>query len=305
MFPCIGKMVVTLYISDLPPVQRCDRKLGVHWTCVFCRIELDLEQTEERVKHLNMLCSVVLPQDAYSEVASLFAEFFRDLDIVPSDIIAGLVLLRQRQRAKRSAILDQVQARAGKIHTLNAWESKFTCVSVPQGNNDILAFLSGMPVTRSTRYLDLKNSVRARMWNPVPVVKCVYVCVTALSVHHSCRRRWPCIRRCVITCCLPWRRMAGPCTCWGTRPVASAGCSAPARKSRFTEQGFLKLPRVTNRVCRATSEYPLWLRSFILKINVRNVNVEECECFFLRQATFKLIVCYFRSVVLRNSGFCI
>lgn len=47
-------------------------------------------------------------QDAYSEVASLFAEFFRDLDIVPSDIIAGLVLLRQRQRTKRSAILDQV-----------------------------------------------------------------------------------------------------------------------------------------------------------------------------------------------------
>uniref|UniRef100_A0A8C1PZ28 Diacylglycerol lipase-alpha n=1 Tax=Cyprinus carpio TaxID=7962 RepID=A0A8C1PZ28_CYPCA len=46
--------------------------------------------------------------DAYSEVASLFAEFFRDLDIVPSDIIAGLVLLRQRQRAKRAAILDQV-----------------------------------------------------------------------------------------------------------------------------------------------------------------------------------------------------
>ena len=41
-------------------------------------------------------------------MASLFAEFFRDLDIVPSDIIAGLVLLRQRQRSKRSAILDQV-----------------------------------------------------------------------------------------------------------------------------------------------------------------------------------------------------
>ncbi|CAL1603811.1 unnamed protein product [Knipowitschia caucasica] len=71
--------------------------------------------------------------DAYSEVASLFAEFFRDLDIVPSDIIAGLVLLRQRQRSKRSAILDQA-------------------------NNDIIAFLSGMPVTRNTRYLDLKNS---------------------------------------------------------------------------------------------------------------------------------------------------
>uniref|UniRef100_A0A8D0H6K1 Diacylglycerol lipase-alpha n=1 Tax=Sphenodon punctatus TaxID=8508 RepID=A0A8D0H6K1_SPHPU len=46
--------------------------------------------------------------DAYSEIAYLFAEFFRDLDIVPSDIIAGLVLLRQRQRAKRSAVLDEV-----------------------------------------------------------------------------------------------------------------------------------------------------------------------------------------------------
>lgn len=50
-------------------------------------------------------------QDAYSEIAYLFAEFFRDLDIVPSDIIAGLVLLRQRQRAKRNAVLDEVSTR--------------------------------------------------------------------------------------------------------------------------------------------------------------------------------------------------
>uniref|UniRef100_A0A8C6SC63 Diacylglycerol lipase-alpha n=1 Tax=Neogobius melanostomus TaxID=47308 RepID=A0A8C6SC63_9GOBI len=80
--------------------------------------------------------------DAYSEVASLFAEFFRDLDIVPSDIIAGLVLLRQRQRSKRSAILDQA-------------------------NNDIIAFLSGMPVTRNTRYLDLKHSGEMNMYKEV------------------------------------------------------------------------------------------------------------------------------------------
>ncbi|XP_052416642.1 diacylglycerol lipase-alpha isoform X2 [Carassius gibelio] len=80
--------------------------------------------------------------DAYSEVASLFAEFFRDLDIVPSDIIAGLVLLRQRQRAKRAAILDQA-------------------------NNDVLAFLSGIPVTRNTKYLDLKNSAEMAMYKEV------------------------------------------------------------------------------------------------------------------------------------------
>ncbi|KAL0189582.1 hypothetical protein M9458_016681, partial [Cirrhinus mrigala] len=80
--------------------------------------------------------------DAYSEVASLFAEFFRDLDIVPSDIIAGLVLLRQRQRAKRASILDQA-------------------------NNDVLAFLSGIPVTRNTKYLDLKNSTEMAMYKEV------------------------------------------------------------------------------------------------------------------------------------------
>lgn len=78
------------------------------------RLEHQLKYTHasycESVSYVHTPFSVedILSQDAYSEVASLFAEFFRDLDIVPSDIIAGLVLLRQRQRAKRSAILDQV-----------------------------------------------------------------------------------------------------------------------------------------------------------------------------------------------------
>uniref|UniRef100_A0A8C4QDZ7 Diacylglycerol lipase-alpha n=1 Tax=Eptatretus burgeri TaxID=7764 RepID=A0A8C4QDZ7_EPTBU len=70
--------------------------------------------------------------DAYSEVAVLFAEFFRDLDLVPSDLIAGLVLLRQEQRRKRHAVLDET-------------------------NNDIIAFLSGIPITCHTKYLDLKD----------------------------------------------------------------------------------------------------------------------------------------------------
>lgn len=37
-------------------------------------------------------------------------------------------------------------------------------VFLPQANNDILAFLSGMPVTRNTKYLDLKNSVSVCLW---------------------------------------------------------------------------------------------------------------------------------------------
>lgn len=39
---------------------------------------------------------------------------------------------------------------------------------VLQANNDILAFLSGMPVTRNTKYLDLKNSVSG--YHPYPTL---------------------------------------------------------------------------------------------------------------------------------------
>ena len=50
------------------------------------------------------------PQSSFSEVARLFTEFFRDLDVVPSDIVAGLVLLRQEQKQRRKWIVQQVCA---------------------------------------------------------------------------------------------------------------------------------------------------------------------------------------------------
>ncbi|XP_007885645.2 diacylglycerol lipase-alpha [Callorhinchus milii] len=107
------------------------------------RHRLEEEQASSWSRRLKFFLCCTRAQDsqsdAYSEVAFLFAEFFRDLDIVPSDIIAGLVLLRQRQRAKRNAVLDEA-------------------------NNDILAFLSGIPVTRNTKYLDLKNSQEMYMY---------------------------------------------------------------------------------------------------------------------------------------------
>lgn len=43
-------------------------------------------------------------------------------------------------------------------HAPWTWDSRFHTL-VLQANNDILTFLSGMPVTRNTKYLDLKNSV--------------------------------------------------------------------------------------------------------------------------------------------------
>ena len=48
-------------------------------------------------------------QSSFSEVAKLFTEFFRDLDVVPTDVIAGLVLLRRHQKVRRKFIVEQVR----------------------------------------------------------------------------------------------------------------------------------------------------------------------------------------------------
>lgn len=44
-----------------------------------------------------------------SEIAQLFTEFFRDLDVVPSDVVAGLVLLRHHQKQRMKMVVAQVQ----------------------------------------------------------------------------------------------------------------------------------------------------------------------------------------------------
>ncbi|XP_055777345.1 diacylglycerol lipase-alpha-like isoform X1 [Salvelinus fontinalis] len=136
---------LTTYTLRLVP-SALHTTISTEYTTCTLRHRLEEGQASSWSRRLKFFMCCTRAQDtqsdAYSEVASLFAEFFRDLDIVPSDIIAGLVLLRQRQRSSRGAILDQA-------------------------NNDILAFLSGMPVTRNTKYLDLKNSTEMGMYKEV------------------------------------------------------------------------------------------------------------------------------------------
>ncbi|KAM3624698.1 uncharacterized protein V6R79_000351 [Siganus canaliculatus] len=171
--------------------------------------------------------------DAYSEVASLFAEFFRDLDIVPSDIIAGLVLLRQRQRSKRSSILDQA-------------------------NNDILAFLSGMPVTRNTRYLDLKNSTEMGMYKDV----CYYM-LFALAAYG-----WPMYLMRKPACGLC--RLASSCPCTsvsGSRLSQSVtveednccGCNVLAIRRHFLDRDLKQVHIVYTSCHDAVYETPFFV----------------------------------------------
>ncbi|XP_026474659.1 sn1-specific diacylglycerol lipase alpha-like [Ctenocephalides felis] len=68
----------------------------------------------------------------FGDIARLLSEFFRDLDVVPSDVIAGLVLLRKFQKLERDAI-------------------------VRQRINGTYDFLSGVPINAQTKFLSLDN----------------------------------------------------------------------------------------------------------------------------------------------------
>ncbi|XP_071812616.1 diacylglycerol lipase-alpha-like isoform X2 [Apostichopus japonicus] len=117
-----------------------------------CEVQRDLRRTASRVernnrqalitqrqyqqkwqRRLRKLYHLTAPGDnqdnAFTEIAEIVSDFFRDIDIVPSDILAGLMLLREDQKKRRRAI---------------------------EGNpgNDVITFLSGVPITPDTKYLD-------------------------------------------------------------------------------------------------------------------------------------------------------
>ncbi|XP_057331242.1 diacylglycerol lipase-alpha isoform X3 [Microplitis mediator] len=69
-------------------------------------------------------------QNSFTDIARLLSDFFRDLDVVPSDVVAGLVLLRKFQKVERELI-------------------------VKQRKNDTYEFLSGVPITPRTKFLSL------------------------------------------------------------------------------------------------------------------------------------------------------
>ncbi|KAF5916857.1 hypothetical protein HPG69_007386, partial [Diceros bicornis minor] len=169
--------------------------------------------------------------DAYSEIAYLFAEFFRDLDIVPSDIIAGLVLLRQRQRAKRNAVLDEA-------------------------NNDILAFLSGMPVTRNTKYLDLKNSQEMLRYKEV----CYYM-LFALAAYGwpMYLMRKPACGLCQLArCCLcPARPRFAPGVT--IEEDNCCGCNAIAIRRHFLDENMTAVDIVYTSCHDAVYETPFYV----------------------------------------------
>ncbi|KAF5296341.1 hypothetical protein FQA39_LY12558 [Lamprigera yunnana] len=71
-------------------------------------------------------------RNSFREIARLLSDYFRDLDVVPSDVVAGIILLRVYQKIERKSIIEQRK-------------------------NDTYEFLSGVPVTSSTKFLSLQE----------------------------------------------------------------------------------------------------------------------------------------------------
>ncbi|XP_030564324.1 sn1-specific diacylglycerol lipase alpha isoform X2 [Drosophila novamexicana] len=118
-------------------------------------------------------------RNSFTDIARLLSDFFRELDVVPSDVVAGLVLLRKFQRLEREAI-------------------------VRQRKNGTYEFLSGVPITEHTQFLALNDAKnydffqtvihymyfaqgaygwpmyviinRSKMWHLVPELKCFGCC---------------------------------------------------------------------------------------------------------------------------------
>ncbi|XP_051162711.1 diacylglycerol lipase-alpha isoform X5 [Leptopilina boulardi] len=80
-------------------------------------------------------------RNSFADIAKLLSDFFRDLDVVPSDVVAGLVLLRRFQKIERELI-------------------------VKQGKNDIYEFLSGVPITPRTKFLHLTEDEDLKYFLP-------------------------------------------------------------------------------------------------------------------------------------------
>ncbi|XP_035709035.1 sn1-specific diacylglycerol lipase alpha isoform X3 [Folsomia candida] len=72
-------------------------------------------------------------RDSFGDLAKLLSEFFRDLDVVPSDIIVGLLLLRKLQRLEQVSIINEKR-------------------------NNTYEFLSGIAITPNTKFVAMNDA---------------------------------------------------------------------------------------------------------------------------------------------------
>ncbi|XP_066255734.1 diacylglycerol lipase-alpha isoform X3 [Euwallacea similis] len=123
-------------------------------------------------------------RNSFADIARLLSDFFRDLDVVPSDVVVGLVLLRKFQKIERKAIVEQRK-------------------------NATYEFLSGVAITPRTQFLSLHEdgadlelfqtvihyahfAVRAYGWPIYIMMNKTGACHLCTGLHCCC---FPCRKR--------------------------------------------------------------------------------------------------------------
>ncbi|KAG9509505.1 Sn1-specific diacylglycerol lipase alpha [Fragariocoptes setiger] len=79
-------------------------------------------------------------KDSFADIASIFAEFFSDLDVTPMDLAAGFVILSKLQESQRD------------------WNVKNNYLSIEK-------YLSSTPITPDTVYLDITDADDSHLMN--------------------------------------------------------------------------------------------------------------------------------------------
>lgn len=77
-------------------------------------------------------------KNAFTTISEMLACFFYKYDVVPSDLLAGLLLIRDKQKQSIDETLKQ--------------------------RNDIYDYLSGIPITSETKYFNLNNTANLSMY---------------------------------------------------------------------------------------------------------------------------------------------
>ncbi|XP_018570256.1 sn1-specific diacylglycerol lipase alpha isoform X2 [Anoplophora glabripennis] len=164
-------------------------------------------------------------RNSFADIARLLSDFFRDLDVVPSDVVVGLVLLRKFQKIEQKAIVDQRK-------------------------NDTYEFLSGVAITPRTQFLSLHEdgsdlelfqtvihfahfAVRAYGWP-------IYVLTESMGLCHLCTG----VRCC---CCFPCRK---PTSEGGNPEIVEDNCCQCnyAALDKLTDYGDIEIIYATYHV---------------------------------------------------------
>lgn len=96
-------------------------------------------------------CCVASPKrNQITDISRIISDFFRELDVVPSDVAAGLLLLRNFQKLEREETVRHVSIFLEGL-------SYSDIVSQQNPENGIMRFLSGVPVKDTTLYITPKD----------------------------------------------------------------------------------------------------------------------------------------------------